>query len=269
MADKDDKKYEVGFEPGVMGEIIRAANRAKMTPESLVPHSIEVMSDLVGKQVILRDKRTGAEYDYVPGSGRATPRGRRSAPELTVHEGGGDSDAEEAGGRPACFPGDTLIGTPDGERRIDRLKAGDAVLSFAGAKGLVTAKILKVKAHGERHITKLVFDDGSALRITASHTLLTSARWRPWCSVRRIRVGDKVVSVTGPRRVVGISPDGIERVFKLITTGPHNFVAGGVIAHNFTVLRRTRAWLHRIGEAFPVRRPHFWHRSGKNTPELR
>jgi replicative DNA helicase len=33
-------------------------------------------------------------------------------------------------------------------------------------------------------------------------------------------------------RVVSIEPDGVEEVFDATVTGTHNFLAGGVIAHN-------------------------------------
>jgi hypothetical protein len=29
-------------------------------------------------------------------------------------------------------------------------------------------------------------------------------------------------------------------------TGPHNFIAEGVLAHNFTELRWLRTWVHRL-----------------------
>ena len=43
-----------------------------------------------------------------------------------------------------------------------------------------------------------------------------------------------------------ISFEAPEPVFNLFTTGPHNFIAEGVLAHNFTELRWLRTWAHRL-----------------------
>ena len=47
-------------------------------------------------------------------------------------------------------------------------------------------------------------------------------------------------------RIEVITTGALEPVFNLHTTGPHNFIAEGVLAHNFTELRWLRTWAHRL-----------------------
>jgi hypothetical protein len=62
--------------------------------------------------------------------------------------------------------------------------------------------------------------------------------------------GDHIVeagSRSKSTQVRGISgPTGQEDVYNLHTDGEHNFIVHGMVAHNFTFLRRTRMLLHRV-----------------------
>ena len=54
-------------------------------------------------------------------------------------------------------------------------------------------------------------------------------------------------------RIEAITTEAPEPVFNLHTTGPHNFIAEGVLAHNFTELRWLRTWAHRlVVDPFPA-----------------
>jgi hypothetical protein len=46
--------------------------------------------------------------------------------------------------------------------------------------------------------------------------------------------------------VLPVTAEAPEPVFNLHTTGPHNFIAEGVLGHNFTELRWIRTWTHRL-----------------------
>jgi hypothetical protein len=47
-------------------------------------------------------------------------------------------------------------------------------------------------------------------------------------------------------RIEAITTEAPEPVFNLHTAGPHNFIAEGVLAHNFTELRWLRTWARRL-----------------------
>jgi hypothetical protein len=155
----------------------------------------------------------------------------------------------------ACFPGDTKILTPTGSSRIDALNAGDKILSWSETRRqLVTCTIKKVKIYGAKTIVRVDLSDGSSVRATSSHTIRTQHSWK---RIDRLVQGDCIVRASGDNaRVLRLSPTGEKLpVFNLTTRGEYNFIAEGIVAHNFTVLRRTRTALHRIADAIRFSRP--------------
>ncbi len=150
---------------------------------------------------------------------------------------------------PGCFPGDTKILTPTGERRIDEVRAADTVLSWSIDGGrLVAGSIKSVKVHGVSPLVRVDLANGTFLRATQNHTVRTTARWK---RIDCLAKGDRVVFANGTsERVEGVRRTGEKaRVFNLITNGERNFVANGVVVHNFTTLPKTRTVLHKAMSA--------------------
>ncbi|MEA2837627.1 MAG: hypothetical protein QOD89_2177 [Bradyrhizobium sp.] len=174
-------------------------------------------------------------YVHMPGTGDSYNQGLKD---------GGHNDNPGA-----CFPGDTKILTPTGPIRIDALNAGDKILSWSEAsRQLVTCAIKKVKIHGAKTIVRIDLSDGGSVRATSSHTIRTQDSWK---RIDHLVQGDCIVRASGDNaRVLRISLTGDKLpVFNLTTQGEHNFIAEGIVAHNFTVLRRTRSALHRMADA--------------------
>lgn len=81
-----------------------------------------------------------------------------------------------------CFSGDTLIKTPTGERKISELHPGDTVINLDEI-GLFYKEDTIVEVH--QNLTKtnsadmfeLQFDDGTIVKVTANHELLTNVGW--------------------------------------------------------------------------------------------
>lgn len=155
-----------------------------------------------------------------------------------------------------CFTGDTQIRTPLGERRIDSLRQGDEVLSWdAATQSLRTRKIKQVRQYGPSTVSSVELDNGNRFSATRLHSIMTRRGWR---RVGALVTGDTVQTDAGQVKVRAVTPQRTkERVYNLITAGEHNFIANGVVAHNFTVLRRTRAGLHSAVEAIQKFRPIF------------
>ena len=66
--------------------------------------------------------------------------------------------------------------------------------------------------------------------------------YQQWVSLNKfIEVGNNYLM-----SIEAITTEAPEPVFNLYTTGPHNFIAEGVLAHNFTELRWLRTWAHRL-----------------------
>jgi Pretoxin HINT domain len=153
----------------------------------------------------------------------------------------------EGGHKPACFPANANIFTVGGKQAISSLQKGDYVLSRSRAGALVARRITDVKVHSPSYIWVIGFDDhGPKIRTTGSHTVLSR---RGWIRVSCLRSGDELVQPeTGIfRRVQRISAtDDAEPVYNLSTEGEHNFIVEGIVAHNFTTLRRVRTLMHRL-----------------------
>lgn len=161
--------------------------------------------------------------------------------------------SEPSRGGAGCFPGTAMILTPDGETPIGQLQAGDTVLSVADDRAgnkYAYRRIMKVRRYEAAALARVSFtSDHVPLRATPRHTVLTAKGWR---RVDQLRHGDRLISTPHDRMVVGPEVAAViqeaERipVFNLVTEGEHNFVADGIVVHNFTVLRRTRVFLYRL-----------------------
>lgn len=72
-----------------------------------------------------------------------------------------------------CFTGDTLISTPSGYTRIDKVRCGDKILSGIGIQEV---EVVSVKEVSE--ILELKFSDGTVTRCTKNHPFFTTEGWK-------------------------------------------------------------------------------------------
>jgi hypothetical protein len=149
----------------------------------------------------------------------------------------------------SCFPTATRILTPTGHREIGDIEPGDTVLSTNASGQLVHATVTVKKSYGSSPITRIVLaGEPRDLRTTAHHSFKTDSSWK---RASQLQAGDTLLRVddSGESRLVrieAITTEAPEPVLNLHTTGPHNFIAEGVLAHNFTELRWLRTWVHRL-----------------------
>jgi hypothetical protein len=183
-----------------------------------------------------------------PGNPTRAPRhsaGRQRAPAASADNQRRPNVQPSAGS--GCFVGTSLIWTPNGDRPIQEIVVGDSVLSWqTNTRSLVVRRVKKVLVHRSQPIWTLRLDGRiGTIRTTACHTVLTAGGW---VKVDRLTVGDHILQVGGSGlEIKGITgPSSEEDVYNLHTRVEHNFIVDGVIAHNFTVLRRTRTLLHRL-----------------------
>lgn len=88
-----------------------------------------------------------------------------------------------------CFPGDTLIATPGGWTRIDRLGAGDIVIGGSGKPQLVN--LVHINPFNG-HLLRVVTPDGSSFAATPNHRVLTM---RGWVKLENLRAKDHLVQL--------------------------------------------------------------------------
>ena len=171
----------------------------------------------------------------------------------------------------ACFPLTTKILTPCGPRDLASLRVGDLVLSQAVSGRINVQKVTRKLDKGDAIISVVTLQDGRKLRTTGHHTVLSN---RGWVRVDTLEVGDILSCVDSSGRpyhsnVVALQTEAVEPVFNLYTTGDHNVIADGVVAHNFTAFRVLRTSWHRLfvdpwfGERIE------WNHRGRSRLELK
>lgn len=95
----------------------------------------------------------------------------------------------------SCFAAGTRVATPDGQRAIESLNAGDKVYAVdPNTMELVTKRVLQTHRHLDKELLKLTLSDGRTLQVTEEHPFFDpgSRRWR---AAGILAAGDRVVAV--------------------------------------------------------------------------
>lgn len=146
----------------------------------------------------------------------------------------------EEGGE-SCFPRGTKVRTAAGEKPIESIAVGDAVLAATESGELVSRRVVRKFAGRASGVLTLDLGGGQSIRVTPSHTLLTD---RGWKQVRSLRVGDRIristERMTSARIHGAQGSANSEDVFNLVVEGESTFLADGVVANSFTVGRYVR-----------------------------
>lgn len=125
-----------------------------------------------------------------------------------------------------CFLGAVLITTPDGDVPIPQLEVGDKIVP--GVNG-VAGKVETITA---THITEVLsyLEINDSLMVTRDHPFKVGDEW---VVAGDLELGDLLNGVRGDVVVKSLREvwRGV-RVFNITTSGPHTFVAGGVVVHN-------------------------------------
>lgn len=146
-----------------------------------------------------------------------------------------------------CFPASTRILTPTGRCDIASFKPGDLVLSWdVETSSLVARHVTKVLSHKPTVLVALHFSsDRSPLLVTQFHSILTN---RGYIRVGQVKPGDLLFDSNMNTLPVSHIEQTNQKVpvYNLITSGEHNFIAEGLIAHNFTFCRKARTFMHQF-----------------------
>lgn len=147
-----------------------------------------------------------------------------------------------------CFTANTLISTPTGEKTIISMKKGDKVISFANGKTTVETVKSRI-VYPSQTVWDFELSNGKTVSATNHHTMLTDSGWKKFGDI--IVGKDKLICSDGKSAIVIHKKNPrMELVYNLTTTGCHNFIANGLVAHNYTFARKFRSVLHTILEKF-------------------
>ena len=135
------------------------------------------------------------------------------------------------GGGGGCFLGHTLVRTPNGQRRIDELQAGDQVLSFDDKGTLHEATILKVHEHPNERVYRYQLWGGASLDATPNHWVLN--QFNAFVAIGSLGADDCLVDENNHLRpIVDREELPAGTVYNLTVEGHHTFIAGGIRVHN-------------------------------------
>jgi serine protease inhibitor len=171
---------------------------------------------------------------------------------LTLNEQGTEAAAATEIEFAVCFAAGTPVMTPDGEKRIEELQAGDYVLARDEhhLEGVVEPRMIERTLHGEANIVELQVG-GQVIRTTAPHPFFVRGRgWTPACEVK---VEDRLSTSHGDWIEVEkvLHTDVSEPVYNLRVAGYRTYFVGSM-AWKFGV------WVHNDYDSFAADRPfHF------------
>jgi len=157
-------------------------------------------------------------------------------------------NAQNKDGKAGCFTKDTKILTPTGEKNIISLKKGDKVISFVNGKRTVETVKSRI-IYPVQTVWDFELSNGKTVSATDHHTMLTHSGWKKFGDI--IVGKDKLICSDGKSVIIKHKKNArLELVYNLTTTGCHNFIANGLVAHNYTFARKFRSILHTILEKF-------------------
>lgn len=145
-----------------------------------------------------------------------------------------------------CVAGDTLVDIP---RDYIKYPAGVPIKELVGKKGIYVwtmnedtgdfelkkAKWIK-KTREKADVIKINWDDGTSLKLTPDHLVMTYKRG--WVQAKDLEIGEKATWGDNGRKtqwnhkVLSIEDAGLEDVYDMLVEDNHNFIAGGVVVHN-------------------------------------
>jgi hypothetical protein len=144
----------------------------------------------------------------------------------------------DADGLSVCLAAGTLVSTPDGDRPIETVAAGDSVVSWSAERGeRIAAEVVRVKQRRTQAILTVRLADGRSLRLTGNHLVFAPAR-AAWIPASELRAGDAVAVLSGetlaPVEISEITArsEAVD-VFDLTVEPTHSYFAGGVWVHNY------------------------------------
>ena len=128
-----------------------------------------------------------------------------------------------------CLTGDTLITTDKGERRMDRIRVGDMVMTSDGLR-----EVENVFDNGEKQIwiTRIRFgEDEVILKATPEHRIKTTQGWK---EIRNLSEGDALYHNGQIREITQLKV--LDRrwafVYDLQVQDMHEYYANGILVHN-------------------------------------
>jgi Pretoxin HINT domain len=139
----------------------------------------------------------------------------------------------------SCFGAGTLVRTLDGTMVIEKIRAGDLVLTQDPKTGELNYQAVVTAYHNPPNATLRI--DLSIERIVATGIHRFWKAGRGWVMARDLKSGDTLRTVGGLATVKSVDKDGVQPVFNLQVAQGESFFVGdsGVLAHDNSLVNPT------------------------------
>lgn len=130
-----------------------------------------------------------------------------------------------SGGK-ACFAGDTLVWTPEGEKKIKDIQIGDKVMSINIEKDIIEPReITKLVNHEEEEILVITTED-DIIEATGSHPFYEKSKGK--ANARILEVGDELMDDKfGLHKITKIEKKEFnDTVYEIVVDYTHNYFVG-------------------------------------------
>lgn len=127
-----------------------------------------------------------------------------------------------SGGK-ACFSGDTLVWTSEGDKKIKDIQIGDRVMSINIEKDIIEPReITKLVNHKEEEILVITTKDGT-IKVTGSHPFYEKKKGK--VNARILEVGDELMDDKfGLHKITKIETKALnDTVYEIVVDGTHNY----------------------------------------------
>lgn len=137
-----------------------------------------------------------------------------------------------------CFGAGTLVRTREGQRPIESLRIGDAVLSQDTTTGALSYLAVLAAHQNPPASTLRVRLEGSAEPIVTTGIHRFWKAGSGWVMARDLHRGDAVRTLARQVRVVAVEEGATERVYNLEVAPGHTFFAGpgGALVHDYSLV---------------------------------
>ncbi len=140
---------------------------------------------------------------------------------------------KSSGGGGGCVLTGTLIATPSGDKRVDRLAAGDAILGYNVTAGSWASETVTSNTHTDASQILSINNGLLEVTLTEQPLYVRNGTWAGWVhDPQNLTVGEQVFSPRTGQWISIVSLQTLQgsfRVYDLRVTSPNDFVANGVL----------------------------------------
>ena len=141
--------------------------------------------------------------------------------------------------RHSCFGAGTLVRTLDGSTEIEKLRAGDLVLTQGPKTGELKYQPMLTAYHNPPNATLRIDLGNETIVATGIHRFWKAGRG--WVMARELKPGDALRTLAGLAVVKSVENERVQPVFNLQVADGESFFVGkaGVLAHDNSLVNPT------------------------------